>query len=62
MLRGYAASALLMGHGDPVHDAAAGAMADAAIAHARTSSPRWALSLVTGSVRRDDRRDAERLT
>ena len=62
MLRGFPAAHLLMGHGDPVHDPAAGAMADAAIAHARTSSPRWALSLVTGSVRRDDRRDADRLT
>ena len=62
MLRGFPAAHLLMGHGDPVHDPAAGAMADAAIAHARTTSPRWALSLVTGSVRRDDRRDADRLT
>jgi hypothetical protein len=62
MLRGYPAAHLLMGHGDPVHDPSAGAMADAAIAHARTSSPRWALSLVTGSVRRADRQGHDRLT
>ncbi len=55
MLRGYPVAHLLMGHGTPVHDSAAGAMADAAITHARGSSPRWALSLVTGAVRRRDR-------
>ena len=55
VLRGFAALHLLMGHGDSVHDPDAGAMADAAIAHARSSSARWAWSVVTGSVRRTDR-------
>ena len=55
VLSGFAAEHLLMGHGDAVHDPDAGAMADAAIAHARSSSARWAWSLVTGSVRRADR-------
>ena len=55
VLSGFAAEHLLMGHGDAVHDPDAGALADAAIAHARSSSARWAWSLVTGSVRRTDR-------
>jgi hypothetical protein len=62
MLQGYPATHLLMGHGSPVHSPDAGALADAAIARARRSSPRWALSLVTGSVRRADRRAPDPLT
>lgn len=58
MLRGYPAAHLLMGHGDAVHSQAAGALADEAINRARSSSPRWALSLITGSVRRADREGA----
>lgn len=58
VLRGYPAAHLLMGHGDAVHDPGAGALADRAIDHARSSSPRWALSLITGSVRRADREGA----
>lgn len=57
-LRGYPAAHLLMGHGAPVHDPAAGALADHAVDRARSSSPRWALSLITGSVRRADREGA----
>lgn len=56
MLEGFAARHVLMGHGHPVHRDDAGALVDAAVAHARGSTPRWMLSLVTGSVRRSDRR------
>jgi hypothetical protein len=56
MLRGFPARHVLMGHGDPVHADDAGARVDAAIDHARGSTPRWLLSLATGSVRRADRR------
>jgi len=55
-LEGFGAHHVLMGHGDPVHRDDAGALVDAAVAHARGSTPRWLLSLVTGSVRRADRR------
>ena len=58
VLRGYPAAHLLMGHGAPVHSPSAGTLADRAIDHARSSSPRWALSLITGSVRRADREGA----
>ena len=43
---------VLVGHGDPVHRDDAGGLVDAAVAHARGSTPRWLLSLATGSVRR----------
>ena len=56
MLRGFPARHVLMGHGDPVHADDAGALVDAAIDHARGSTPRWLVSLATGSVRRADRR------
>jgi hypothetical protein len=55
MLAGFPARHVLMGHGHPVHRDNAGALVDDAIAHARGSSPRWLLSLATGSVRRADR-------
>ena len=55
MLMGYPAHHVLMGHGHPVHRDDAGALVDDCIAHARGSSPRWLLSLATGSVRRADR-------
>lgn len=55
MLRGFPARHVLTGHGDPVHADDAGALVDQCIAHARGSSPRWLLSLATGSVRRADR-------
>ena len=56
MLEGYPARHVLMGHGNPVHRDDAGALVDAAIAHARGTTPRWLLSLATGSVRRADGR------
>ncbi|MFM8828741.1 MAG: hypothetical protein ACKOGE_05605 [Actinomycetota bacterium] len=56
VLEGYPAHHVLMGHGHPVHRDHAGSLVDAAIAHARGSTPRWMLSLATGSVRRSDRR------
>jgi len=55
-LVGFGARHVLTGHGDPVHRDDAGALVDAAVAHARGSTPRWLLSLATGSVRRADRR------
>lgn len=55
-LMGVPARHVLVGHGDPVHRDDAGAFVDAAIAGARASTPRWMLSLITGSVRRSDRR------
>mgnify|MGYP006291005249 FL=1 len=55
VLAGHPVAHLLVGHGDPVHDPRAGHMADRAIAQARSSAPAWALSLLTGSVRRADR-------
>lgn len=55
-LVGFGARHVLVGHGDPVHRDDAGALVDAAVAHARASTPRWLLSLATGSVRRADRR------
>lgn len=55
MLMGYPARHVLMGHGHPVHRDDAGALVDDCIALARGSSPRWLLSLATGSVRRADR-------
>jgi len=55
-LMGFDARHVLVGHGDPVHRDDAGARVDAAVAHARRSTPRWLLSLATGSVRRADRR------
>jgi hypothetical protein len=56
MLCGIPAGHVLMGHGDPVHRDDAGALVDTAVAHARGSTPRWLVSLVTGAVRRADRR------
>ena len=56
VLVGSGARHVLMGHGHPVHRDDAGAMVDAAVTGARGSTPRWLLSLVTGSVRRHDRR------
>jgi hypothetical protein len=55
-LVGFDAHHVLVGHGDPLHRHDAGALTDAAVAHARGSTPRWLLSLATGSVRRADRR------
>ncbi|MBM3664620.1 MAG: hypothetical protein FJW92_02340 [Actinobacteria bacterium] len=55
-LEGFSARHVLLGHGHPVHREDAGSLVDAAIAHARGSTPRWMLSLATGSVRRSDRR------
>lgn len=51
-LMGYPAEHVLTGHGDPVHRLDAGALVDAAIATARRRTPRWALALLVGSVRR----------
>lgn len=56
VLEGHPARHVLMGHGHPVHRDDAGALVDSAIAHARGTTPRWLLSLATGSVRRYDRR------
>lgn len=56
VLAGSGAQHVLMGHGHPVHRDDAGAMVDDAVTGARGSTPRWLLSLVTGSVRRHDRR------
>ena len=55
-LVGVDARHVLVGHGDPVHRDDAGGLVDAAVAHARGSTPRWLLSLATGSVRRADGR------
>lgn len=55
VLMGSGARHVLVGHGDPVHRDDAGALVDSAVAHARGSTPRWLLSLATGSVRRADR-------
>lgn len=56
MLEGYPAEHVLVGHGAPVHRDDAGVLVEAAIAHARGSTPRWLMSLATGSVRRSDQR------
>ena len=56
VLRGFPARHVLVGHGDPVHRDDAGLLVDQAVDHARGSTPRWMLSLATGSVRRADRR------
>ena len=56
VLRGFPAQHVLMGHGHPVHAPGAGALVDDALAHARGTTPRWLLSLATGSVRRADAR------
>jgi len=56
VLGGFPAQHVLVGHGPPVHRSDAGVLVDAALAHARGSTPRWLLSLATGSVRRADAR------
>lgn len=58
-LVGFDAQHVLVGHGNPVHAPDAGRLADEAIASARSSSPRWALAMVTGSVRRASAGGAE---
>lgn len=55
MLMGFPARHVLVGHGHPVHRADAGALVDDCIAHARGATPRWLLSLATGTVRRASR-------
>lgn len=52
VLRGFPAQHVLMGHGHPVFRADAGDLVDAAVDHARRTTPRWLMSLATGSVRR----------
>lgn len=56
VLRGFPAHHVLMGHGHPVHLPQGGALVDDALAHARRTTPRWLVSLATGSVRRADAR------
>jgi len=58
-LVGFDAQHVLVGHGDPLHAPDAGRLADEAVARARSSSPRWALAMVTGSVRRASGRGVE---
>lgn len=58
-LVGFDARHVLVGHGNPVHAPDAGRLADEAIGCARSSSPRWALAMVTGSVRRASAEGAE---
>ncbi len=55
-LTGFPARHVLVGHGEPLNRDDAGALVDAAVAQARRGAPAWMVSLLTGSVRRGDRR------